>query len=232
MEYTLAQYESLLLKLLSLRDEKYKSFSEKLIPSSTKIYGVAIPKLRLIAKDILKDDWRGFLGISKSDSHEELMLQGIVIASAKTDIDEKLKYTSIFVKKINNWAICDTFCSTFKPSEKDLKKAFDFICGYSSSKEEYELRFFIVMLISRFIDEEHIDYILTVLNNIKHNGYYVKMAVAWALSICFIKFRDKTLTLFKNNNLDDFTHNKAIQKTCESFRVSTDDKAMIRKLKR
>ena len=232
MEYTTTQYQNLLVNLLSLSDIKYKSFSEKLIPSSNKIYGVALPKLRLIAKEIIKDDWRGFLAVSKDDSHEELMLQGIVIAGAKTDIDEKLKYTSNFVKKINNWAVCDTFCSSFKPSAADTQKVFDFICDYSSSEKEYELRFFTVMLISCFIDEEHINYILTSLNDIKHDGYYVKMAVAWALSVCFIKFRDKTLTLFKDNNLDDFTHNKAIQKTCESFRVSDHDKATIKKLKR
>ncbi|MEZ4358411.1 MAG: DNA alkylation repair protein [Eubacteriales bacterium] len=232
MEFTLVQYQNLLLKLSSLSDDKYKKFTEKLIPSPVKIYGVSLPKLRLIAKEIIKSDWRGFLAVVSDDSHEELLLQGIVISYAKTDIDERLKYTLGFVNKINNWAVCDTFCSSFKPSENEKQKVFNFICGYLPSKEEFELRFFIVMLISSFIDEEHIDFILKTLNNIKHEGYYVKMAVAWALSICFVKFRGKTLSLLENNELDDFTHNKTIQKTCESFRVSSEDKEMIKRLKR
>ena len=75
-------------------------------------------------------------------------------------------------------------------------------------------------------------HVLAALTGVSHEGYYVKMAVAWAISICFVKFREKTLPLMESSTLDDFTANKAIQKCCESFRVSEADKALLRGLKR
>ena len=79
---------------------------------------------------------------------------------------------------------------------------------------------------------QYIDSTLKELNNVRHDGYYVKMAVAWALSLCFVKQRAKTLVLFQNNELDAFTYNKALQKCRESFRVSDADKALLQNMKR
>lgn len=88
------------------------------------------------------------------------------------------------------------------------------------------------MLMAYYHDDSYIDDTLQVLNSTRHEGYYVKMAVAWALQLCFVKQRDKTLILFQHNNLDDFTLNKALQKCRESFRVSTADKELLQSLKR
>jgi 3-methyladenine DNA glycosylase AlkD len=73
---------------------------------------------------------------------------------------------------------------------------------------------------------------LKILQAIKHEDYYVKMGVAWAISIFYIKQPQLTLPLLQENNLDDFTHNKAIQKIRESFRVSKEDQEMLNGLKR
>ena len=73
---------------------------------------------------------------------------------------------------------------------------------------------------------------LKILQAMKHEDYYVKMGVAWAISIFYIKQPQLTLPLLQENNLDDFTHNKAIQKIRESFRVSKEDKEMLNGLKR
>ena len=83
-----------------------------------------------------------------------------------------------------------------------------------------------------YLTEEYIDKVLEIYNNIKNDAYYVKMAVAWALSFCYIKFPDKTIKLFKKNQLDDFTYNKALQKIIESNRISKEEKDKIRKMKR
>ena len=101
-----------------------------------------------------------------------------------------------------------------------------------TSDKEYELRFAIVVLMQYFIDEDHIDAILQIYDNIRHDGYYVKMAVAWAISVCFVKFRDKTLEFLKYSNLDDFTYNKSLQKVRESNRVSKEDKDMVKRMRR
>ena len=94
------------------------------------------------------------------------------------------------------------------------------------------MRFAVVLLLSHFIVSEWIERALGALTSVAHAGYYAKMAVAWALSVCFVKFREETLPIFQSHVLDAFTQDKAIQKCCESFRVSDEDKALLRTMKR
>lgn len=97
---------------------------------------------------------------------------------------------------------------------------------------EYEVRFGVVMGMQIFIDESYVKAYLQKLDAITHEGYYVRMAVAWALSVCFVKFQELTLAYLQNNSLDNFTYNKALQKIVESYRVSPEMKAIIRAMKR
>ena len=100
------------------------------------------------------------------------------------------------------------------------------------SNKEFEIRFAVVIILNYYITEDYIDLILETLDEVKHEGYYVKMAVAWAISLCFVKFEEKTMNYLKNNKLDDFTYNKSLQKICESLRVDKDTKAIIKSMKR
>ena len=213
-------------------EEKYKKFSSALIPNVDNILGVRLPVLRKIAKEIAKADWEFFIKNHKEKYMEDTMLLGFVLAYIKEDFDKMLKLTADFVPKINNWAVCDTFCSGLKFVKKDKAAAFKFLAPYLKSKDEYELRFGVVMLLSHFIEPDFIDEILEILFNIKSDYYYAKMAVAWAISICYIKFPKKTLKYLKKNDLDDFTHNKSISKIIESYRVSKEDKDNLRLLRR
>ena len=230
--FTEQNYRALLERLKALSDEKYRIFNESLIPGVSETYGVRTPQLRSIAKEIIKDDWRGFLENASDRTHEELVLQGMVIAQSKCDIEEKLSYIREFVPKINNWAVCDVFCGDFKSAAKNRARVKKFLQTYLRSNSEFELRFGVVMLMDYFIVEEEIDETLKVLSSIRHEGYYVKMAVAWALSVCFVKFREKTLPVLERGVLDDETQNKAIQKCRESLRVSKEDKEFFKTLKR
>ena len=196
------------------------------------IIGVRLPKLREIAKEIAKGDWRNFLATSSNDYYEEVMINGLVIAYAKCDVDEKLNYIESFVPKIDNWAICDSFCNSLKFVNKNKEKVWEFIQPYLKSNKEFEIRFAVVIILNYYITEDYIDLILETLDEVKHEGYYVKMAVAWAISLCFVKFEEKTMNYLKNNKLDDFTYNKSLQKICESLRVDKDTKAIIKSMKR
>lgn len=98
--------------------------------------------------------------------------------------------------------------------------------------EVYEIRFGVVCLLDFFINEAYIDAVLEEMKKIHHDGYYVKMAVAWAVSICYIHFPEKTQKLLKENSLDDWTHNKTIQKIRESLRISKEEKEMLKTWKR
>lgn len=219
-------------KLFELSDEKYKKFHSGLCPNIDNIIGVRLPKLREIAKEIAKGDWRDFLAISSNDYYEEVMINVLVIAYAKCDVDEKLNYIESFVPKIDNWAICDSFCNSLKFVNKNKEKVLEFIQPYLKSNKEFEIRFAVVIILNYYITEDYIDLILETLDEVKHEGYYVKMAVAWAISVCYVKFPKKTESVFEENLLDDFTHNKSIQKIRESYRVPKESKERLQKMRR
>lgn len=219
-------------KLFELSDEKFKTFHSGLCPNTDNIIGVRLPLLRQLAKEIAKGDWRNFLSNSKEEYYEEILINGLVIAYAKCDVEERLNYIESFVPKIDNWAICDSFCNTLKFVNKNKEIMWEFIQPYLKSYNEFEIRFAVVIILNYYITEDYIDLVLKTLDNIKHDGYYVKMAVAWAISMCFVKFEEKTMAYLKDNSLDDFTYNKSLQKICESLRVDKNTKELIKSMKR
>ena len=219
-------------QLLELAEEKYQKFSSALIPHISNVMGVRIPELRKLAQNIAKGDWRAYLEHAEDEYFEEVMLQGMVIGCVEIDIEEKLSYVAAFIPKIDNWSVCDSFCAGLKFTKMNKEKVWEFLQSYLTSNEEYEIRFGVVMLLDYYIDEDYIIRVLQRLDNPKHEGYYVKMAVAWAISMCYVKLPEPTMAYLKNNTLDNFTYNKALQKITESLRVDQETKKMIRSMKR
>ena len=237
-EFGMVEYDRLLEELNGLVDKKYREFHSKLIPGvESKFLGIRVPILRKVARKLVKGDFRGFIRcaderFAEDNIYEVNMLLGMVIGLAKMEFEERLCYLDKFVPKIDNWAVCDIVVGDLKSIEKNKDKMYAYIQKYLKSDREYEVRFAVVVLMQYFIDEDHIDDILYIYNNVKHDGYYVKMAVAWAISVCFVKFRNKTLEFLGNSNLDNFTYNKTLQKIRESNRVSKEDKDMVKRMKR
>lgn len=219
-------------RIIALKDEKFRQFHIRLVPGTDNILGVRLPKLRELAKELAKGDWRGYLETAQDDYYEEILMQGLVIGYAKTDIEEVLYYVAAFVPKVDNWAICDSFCNSLKITKAHRARVWEFVQPYLLSQKEFELRFGIVMLLCFYIEDEYIDRVLTLFDGVKHEGYYVKMAIAWAISICFVKYPEKTMMYLQKSTLDNFTYNKALQKITESFRVDKTTKAIIRSMKR
>lgn len=219
--------------LLNLADEKYNEFQSGLCPGIDNIIGVRLPVLRNYAKELSnKIDIKEYLEIEVMDYYEEIMLQGMLIGLLKENFNTIKKYIVEFVPKINNWAVCDSFCAGLKITKKNKEEMWQFIQPYLKLDKEFEIRFGVVMLLDYYIVEDKIEQVLSILNEIHHEGYYVKMAVAWAISKCYIKFPTETMKLIKENNLDDYTHNKAIQKVKESYCVTKAEKEQLEKLKR
>ncbi len=220
--------------LREMADEKYREFHSRLIPGvETIFYGVRVPALRKFARQLVKEDWRGFVELTKDSSVYELnMLCGMVCALAKCDFEEKLEYVEKFIPSIDNWAVCDIVCGDLKDVKNNQERMYEFVLPYLKSQNEYEVRFAVVILMQYFVTDEYINDVLKIYDDIRHNGYYVKMAVAWGISICYVKYRDITLEYLASCNLDDFTYNKSVQKMIESFRVSREDKEMLRSMKR
>jgi len=227
-------YKKIRQDLLNLQDKKYQEFHSALCPGTDNIIGVRIPVLRNYAKKLSKqENIKEYLYFNKTVYYEEVMLQGMLIGLTKnSDIKETLNLIKIFIPKIDNWAVCDIFCAGLKIVNKNKEIFWNFIQNYLKSKKEFEVRFATVMMLDYFIDEKYINTVLNILDNIKHDGYYVKMAIAWTISVAFVKFPEITMKYLKQTNIDTWTYNKALQKTVESLRVDKKTKEMIKKMKR
>ncbi len=221
--------------LENLADEKYKKFQSGLCPETENILGIRVPVLRNYAKELCKNfSTQDLLNNIEDDFYEEIMLQGMIIGLDKSvDWQEKRKCIEEFVPKIDNWAVCDVFCAGLKFTKKYKKEMWTLINKYTNSDEEFELRFAIVMILDYYIEEEYIKEIFRIFNQIKSDKYYVKMAIAWAISICLIKYYEATMEFLKNKSkLDDWTYNKAIQKAIESYRITEEQKQYLKKMKK
>lgn len=227
-------YKIIIQDLLNLQDKKFKEFHSSLCPRTTNIIGVKIPILRNYAKNLSKQiDIKQYISFNDTKYYEEVMIQAMLIGFLKNiDIKELFSIIKNFVPKIDNWAVCDTFCCGLKIINKNKEEFWKFIQQYLKSNKEFELRFAIVVILNYFIEDKYINKVLKILDNIKHDGYYVKMAIAWAISVTFIKFQDTTMKYLKNNNLDNWTYNKSLQKIVESLRVDTKIKEKIKKMKK
>lgn len=219
-------------QLIEMAEPDYQKFSSALIPNINNVLGIRLPKLRKLSQQIAKGDWRSYLANAEDEYFEETMLQGMVIGNVKTDLNEIKQAITRFVPKINNWSTCDSFCVSLKVTKKHKEEMWQYIMPYFTCKGEYELRFGIVMLLNYYVEPAYIERVLSLLNEVKHSGYYVKMAVAWAISICYIKLPEQTMKLIKHNQLDDFTYNKALQKITESLQIDKETKQLIRSMKR
>lgn len=229
-------YKEIKKHLSELADEKYKKFHSSLCPNINNILGVRVPILRVYAKQLVKQtDIQHLLENIDNEYYEEIMLQGMIIGQAKEKDFEKIKkWIQDFVPKIDNWGVCDVFCAGLKITKKYEKKMWQLIQEYLKSNKEFYLRFAVVMILDFYIKEEYIDKDLEIFNNIKSNKYYVQMAVAWAISICLIKYYNKTIKFLRSENckLDDFTYNKSLQKARESYRISNEQKEELQVMKR
>lgn len=160
------------------------------------------------------------------------MLQGMIIGYAATDIEETLRLTAAFLPKIDNWSVCDSFCIGLKITRRHRERVWEFLQPYRSAEHEFAVRFYAVMVLLFYVDDMYIDEILEALDGIRHEGYYARMAVAWAVSVCFVQQRAPTLAYLRRSRLDTFTYNKALQKITESLAVDAPTRAMIRGMKR
>ena len=213
-------------ELKNLSDEKYKLFSKKLNPNIDNILGVRLPILRKIAKKIAKNDYKAFFLENDDEFMELTMLEGMVIGNLP--YEKQIKYIEKFVPKINNWAICDTFCTGLKFFK--TKKHKETIEKYLNSKKEFELRFGFVILLNYFIEDEY-NYVLDKISKFNDEQYYAKMAVAWCLSYCIIKNYDKCIKDIQKIKMHSWVFKKGVTKAIESLKLTKIQKDELRKIR-
>lgn len=219
-------------KLKDLSEEKYRNFHSSLLPGVKNILGVRMPLIKKIAREIAKDDWKGFFEAADEGIYEMKMLKGLSVAFAKCSAEEKIQYLERFIPLVDNWAICDCVCGSLKPKKEEEQLYFDFATVFAQKEGEYEARVGIVLLMDCFFTEKWIDKSLEAFKKVHMGKYYTDMALAWALSIGLIKFEDKTLEFMESTALSDFVYNKALQKARESLRVSESRKAVYKRMQK
>lgn len=225
-------HSEIIKRLNDMADAGYCKFSSALIPGSKPLIGVRIPNLRTFAKEIAQNDYQSFLNSVGHDFFEEDMLEGLVIAYMKIDFPAKLEFVKKFVDKIDNWSVNDSFCNSLKDIKDNRSDGYEFLKQYFNSEKEYENRFANIMLMSYYLTPEYIDRVLMVFSEFSHEAYYAKMGVAWAVATAFAKFPEKTMEFMRNWKTDSLTYNMAIRKMCESYRVSKEDKIILKSMKR
>lgn len=214
-------------ELFKKQDLEYRDFHSKLVPTieKDKIIGVRLPELRKIGKRLSDNDFAW-------DYYEEIMLHGFYIGYAKLSFEERLALLDEFVPEIDNWAVCDCVCSTLKFINKSKVDFLEYLKKYMYSGREYEIRFATVVLMDYYIDDEYIDFTIDYLKSTVSDHYYVNMAVAWALSVAFVKYRDKVMPIIESGTLTKEIHNMTISKIRDSFRVDKETKAYLKVLRR
>lgn len=215
----------------------YRKFTSSLIPGVDHILGIRMPLLRDTAKSFSIQEKLCYLSHQDVLYFEETMMQGIIIGQIVSDsksiwnTTEKMKMIAEFLPKIDNWSVCDSFCCGLKWTKKNQNIVWPFLNSYLESYQPFEQRFAIVMMLDFFIDLYYIHLVLEKLAMVKSENYYVKMAVAWALSICYIKIPEAAEELLRSLKLNHEIQNMTIQKIESSYRVTSLQKVKLRYLK-
>ena len=215
-------------ELYKLQDEEYQKFQQNIILNLDNHIGVRVPQLRKLAKKLVRD--KVSIDEIEIDTYEEILLKGFYIGYSKVDIDTRLQLIESYLPLITNWAICDGFVSTLKFTKDHKEVVFNWLMQYVHGSV-YEVRFVLVMLLTYFIDDEYIDSCYRVFDCITNDDYYVKMALAWAISIAYIKYTKRTRDYLLFAQIDGWTYNKAISKICDSYRVSKEEKDELKKFR-
>ena len=218
-------------RLFELRDLNYKNFNCKLIPTVNPdtMIGVRTPALRKLARELSKDPKIGeFLKILPHDYYEENNLHGFLIEMIK-DYDTVIRMLKEFLPYVDNWATCDLISP--KVFKKHLPELYGEIQRWLKSDRTYTVRFGVEMLMSFYLEEEFHPEILDLVVAVQSEEYYVKMMIAWFFATALAKQYDAALPILEDKRLGKWTHNKAIQKALESYRLSKEQKTYLRGLK-
>lgn len=217
--------------LKSKSEKKYKDFSSKLLPKETKLLGVRIPIIKQLAKELIKNNLATeYLKIELDELIylEEKMLYSLLVANILLDDNQRILKIKQYVPYIKNWSECDTFCASLKSIKENKKLYYQEFKEYLKTSSEYKIRFFYVISLNYFIEKAFLPQILNHIKTQRYYGFYDKMAVAWFLSIAYIKYPQKIEQYLKTTKLDKFVFQKTISKICDSYQVTKEAKAHIR----
>lgn len=194
-------------------------------------FGITYPRLKEYSKVIIKGSLYDFLNSNQFEVYELEIVQTYLIGSIK-DINLALQYFESFAPHAREWSVIDSLTQRFVIAKKYQNEVLKLIRTYAAIDDEFYQRIAAVLLLSHYLNDDYIDQAIDILINLKHQGYYTKMAVAWAFTSIMCKYPSKCLVVLNEQHLESWTHNKAISKMIDSFQISDHDKQHLRMLKR
>ena len=218
-------------RLFSMQDTAYREFHKTLVPTlQTELIGVRVPQVRKLARELSRSAEKdAFLNVLPHRFYEENLLHAILLSGEK-DFDAVRAGVEAFLPYVDNWAVCDVFSP--KVFAKYPQAVLAQVPRWLSSGETYTIRFGTNTLMNFFLGEHFAPEQLRMVGKIQSDEYYVNMGRAWYFATALAKQESETLSYLLENELDVWTHNKTIQKACESYRISPEFKALLRTKKR
>lgn len=223
--------DEIVTELFRMRDADYALLQAKIIPTvaADRIIGVRTPALRAFAKALYKDrDKEDFFSCTPHQYFDENQLHAFVISLEK-DFDKCIAEVDAFLPFIDNWATCDQLSP--KAFKREPEKLLQYIQSWIKSDQTYTVRFAIGMLMQHFLDERFEAGYADMVAEVRSEEYYINMMIAWYFATALAKQYERTVPYLEGRCLDGWVHNKAIQKSVESYRITDEQKAYLKTLK-
>lgn len=216
--------------LLAQQDLKYRDFTLPLLPNIDEktFIGVRLPIIKKYAKELDEKSRIEFMNELPHQYHEENILHAFILSNIK-DCDEFINYVNIFLPYVTNWSTSDTICNKYLNKYKP--QLIEEIYKWLKSDEIYRVRYAVKCLMNYYLNEDFKEEHLEKVQEVKLEDYYVRMMIAWYLATGLAKNYEQFIKAIEERRFDAFTHNKAIQKAVESYRVSDEHKAYLKTLK-
>lgn len=219
-------------RLFEMQDLHYRDFHSALMPTVDKntIIGVRVPDLRKLAKELKNTAFaEEFLGNLPHEYYEENNLHAFLIEQI-TDYGDCIEKINRFLPFVDNWATCDMMRP--KIFKKHLNELLEEIKIWLASGKTYTVRFGIECLMCYYLDEHFSPEYPRMVAAIRSDDYYVRMMQAWYFATALAKRYDVIVPYIENRILDADVHNKTIRKAVESYRITDEQKAYLKTLKR
>lgn len=214
-------------------NESYAAFNQRIVNTKMPVIGVRVPDLRRLARELAPNmsaaDISELLTV-QDKSFDYVLLCGLLITHARLDDLVAIDLAKQYLPHVDSWAHIDVFVEKKRRFASEVW--WDFALECLQSEAEFTVRYGVVSLMTNFLDEAQIDRVFAALRNVKHDGYYVKMALAWLYATAAVNFFEKTLAELENSQIDAWTRNKAYQKMRESRRFTPRQQQIILKNKR
>lgn len=217
---------------LAQGNETYAAFNKRIVNTKMPVIGVRVPDLRRLARELAPDMSAADISellTAQNESFDYVLLCGLLITHARLDDQTTIDLAKQYLPHVDSWAHIDIFVEKKRRFAGEVWRDFALEC--LQSEAEFTVRYGIVSLMANFLDEAHIDQVFAALRGIKHDGYYVKMALAWLYATAAVHFFELTLAELEDEHIDTWTRNKSYQKMRESRRFTPEEQEIILKNK-